>query len=329
MMFGARGNPDHDDCIRIVHRALDAGINIVDTADVYSNGESEVIVGKALAGGLREDVVLATKVNGSMGDDPNRRGNSRRWIMRAVEESLRRLQTDWIDLYQIHRFDPTCDIDETLGALTDLVRDGKVRYVGTSTFAAHEIVASQWASENRRFVRFVSEQPRYSILTREIEADVLPVCQRFGIAVLTWSPLAGGWLSGKYRKGLAPPSTRRSEVFPARYDMALAGSQARLDVVEQLARLAEETDVSLIDLSLAFVLQHPGVTAPIIGPRTLEQLESQLGATEIRLGPDVLDAIDRIVPPGGNPDPTDFPPLATPEALTDSRLRRRAGASSG
>ena len=200
MMFGAWGNPDHDDSIRIIHRALDAGINFVDTADVYSGGESEEIVGKALAG-RRDEIVLATKFHGRMGDGPNQRGNSRRWIVQEVEDSLRRLGTDWIDLYQAHRPDPDCDIDETLGALTDLVRAGKIRYLGSSTFPAHEIVEAQWTAERRGRERFMSEQPPYSLLVRGIEADVLPVCSRYGMGVIPWGPLAGGWLSGGYRKG--------------------------------------------------------------------------------------------------------------------------------
>src|SRR5689334_16598672 len=199
MLFGAWGNPDHDDSIRIIHRALDAGINFVDTADVYAAGESEEIVGRALEG-RRDDIVLATKFHGSMGDDPNRKGSSRRWIVREVEDSLRRLRTDWIDLYQVHRPEPDTDVDETLGALTDLVRAGKIRYFGSSTFPAHAIVEAQWVAERRGRERFVTKQPPYSILVRGIEGDVLPVCQQYGIGVLTWSPLAGGWLSGKYRK---------------------------------------------------------------------------------------------------------------------------------
>src|SRR3989475_7241744 len=214
MMLGAWGNPDHDESIRVIHRALDAGINLIDTADVYSRGESEEIVGKALAGGKRDQVVLATKVHGSMGDDPNQRGNSRRWMIAEVENSLRRLGTDWIDLYQIHRPDPDTDIDETLGALTDLVRDGKVRYLGSSTFPGHMIVEAQWVAERRGRERFVCEQPPYSILVRGIEADVLPVCEQYRMGVIPWSPLAGGWLSGKYRKGAEPPSSTRAGRIP-------------------------------------------------------------------------------------------------------------------
>jgi aryl-alcohol dehydrogenase-like predicted oxidoreductase len=300
MMFGAWGNPDHDESIRIIHRALDAGINFIDTADVYSQGESEAIVGKALANGRRDDVVLATKVHGAMGDDPNRRGNSRRWIIREVEDSLRRLGTDWIDLYQIHRPDPATDIEETLGALSDLVHQGKVRYVGSSTFSAATIVEAQWASRDRHLERFVCEQPPYSILVRGIEADVLPVCARYGVGVISWAPLASGWLSGRWRKGAEQPDSTRADRLPARYDLSVPGNQRKLDAVEQLAQLAEEAGLTLIQLAIAFVLNHPAVTAPIIGPRTMEHLESQLRAADVVLDATLLDRIDTIVPPATN-----------------------------
>jgi aryl-alcohol dehydrogenase-like predicted oxidoreductase len=298
MMFGAWGNPDHEDSVRIIHRALDAGINFVDTADVYSSGESEEIVGKALAGGRRDDVVLATKVHGSMGDDPNRRGNSRRWIVAEVENSLRRLGTEWIDLYQIHRPEPGTDVDETLGALTDLVRDGKIRYAGSSTFPAESIVEAQWTAERRNRERFVCEQPPYSILARAVEADVLPTCRGYGMAVIPWSPLAGGWLSGRYRKGAEAPESSRAGRMPQRHDPDLPENREKLEAADQLAQLAEETGISLIEMALAFVLEHPAVTAPIIGPRTVEQLEGQLGAVDVTLSQDVLDRIDEIVAPG-------------------------------
>ncbi len=305
MMFGAWGNTDHDESIRIIHRALDAGINFVDTADVYSRGESEEIVGKALAGGKRDHVVLATKVHGTMGDDPNEFGNSRRWIMQEVDNSLRRLGTDWIDLYQIHRLEPDTDLDETLGALTDLVRAGKIRYFGSSTFPASTIVEAQWVAERRGRERFVCEQPPYSILVRGIEADVLPTCERHGMGVIPWSPLAGGWLTGRYRKDQELPTSRRAALVPHRYDMSLPGNQLKLEAAEQLAQLAEQAGVSLIHLALAFVIRHPAITAAIIGPRTMEQLESQLGAEEVELSEEVLDRIDEIVPPGTNPNPPD------------------------
>jgi aryl-alcohol dehydrogenase-like predicted oxidoreductase len=298
MMFGAWGNRDHADSVRIIHRALDAGINFLDTADVYSRGESEEIVGKALAGGRRDHVVLATKVHGRMGDDPNERGNSRRWIVRAVENSLRRLETDWIDLYQIHRAEPDTDIDETLAALSDLVRAGKVRYIGSSTFPASQIVEAQWAARERGLTRFVCEQPPYSLLVRGVESDVLPTCRRHGIGVIPWSPLAGGWLSGRWRKGAEPPESTRAERLPARYDLSRPDNRRKLEAADQLATLAEEAGMPLVELAIAWVINHPAVTAAIIGPRTMEQLETQLGAVDVVLEPELLDRIDEIVPPG-------------------------------
>jgi aryl-alcohol dehydrogenase-like predicted oxidoreductase len=305
MMFGDWGNRDHDDSIRIVHRALDAGINFIDTADVYSRGESEEIVGKALAGGRRDDVVLATKVHGRMGDDPNQFGNSRRWIIREVEASLRRLNTDWIDLYQIHRPEPDTDIDETLGALTDLVRQGKVRYIGSSTFPPSRIVEAQWVARERGRERFVCEQPPYSMLVRGVENDVLPTCRRYGMGVIPWGPLGGGWLSGRWRKGQEPPQSTRADRIPGRYDLSIPANQRKLDATEQLAQLADEAGLSLIHLGLAFVINHPAVTAAIIGPRTMDHLESQLGAADVKLDAAILDRIDEIVPPGTNVNPAD------------------------
>jgi aryl-alcohol dehydrogenase-like predicted oxidoreductase len=305
MMFGDWGNQDHDESVRIIHRALDAGINFIDTADVYSRGESEEIVGKALAGGRRDNVVLATKVHGSMGDDPNQFGNSRRWIIREVEASLERLNTDWIDLYQIHRPEPETDIDETLGALSDLVHQGKVRYIGSSTFPPSRVVEAQWVARERGRERFVTEQPPYSLLVRGIEADLLPTCRRHGMGVIPWSPLAGGWLSGRWRKGQEPPTSTRADRIPSRYDLSIPANQRKLDVVEQLAVLAEEAGLSLVHLAIAFVIRHPAVTAAIIGPRTMEQLESQLGAADVTLEDAVLDRIDEIVVPGTNVNPAD------------------------
>lgn len=322
MMFGARGNADHADSVRIIHRALDAGINFVDTADVYSAGESETIVGKALADGRRDNVVLATKFHGSLGSDPNQRGNSRRWIIQEVENSLRRLGTDWIDLYQVHRPEPETDFDETLGALTDLVRQGKIRYIGTSTFEPSAIVEGQWTAERRGRERVVAEQPPYSLLARGIEREVLPVAQRYGLAVLSWSPLAGGWLSGRYRKGAEQPSSSRIARQAARFDITAPENAAKLDAAEALAQLAEEAGLTLVQLALAFVLEHPAVTSAIIGPRTLEQLESQLGADRIRLSQDILDRIDKIVPPGTNHSDRDAGYM--PPALAEPALRRRA-----
>jgi aryl-alcohol dehydrogenase-like predicted oxidoreductase len=323
MMFGAWGNTDHEDSIRIIHRALDAGINFIDTADVYSRGESEEIVGKALAGGRRDSVVLATKVHGRMHDeDPNQFGNSRRWIVRELENSLRRLKTDWIDLYQIHRPELDTDIDETLGALSDLVRAGKVRYIGSSTFPAHQIVEAQWVAERRGRERFICEQPPYSMLIRRVEADVLPVCQKYSLGVIPWSPLAGGWLSGRYRKGGdSPAASRRAQMLPQRYDMTLPANQAKLDAADALAGVAEKAGMSLIEMALAFVTTHPAVTAAIIGPRTMEQLESQLPALERTLDADVLDRIDEIVPPGSNVNPNDTG--WDPPWLADRTARRR------
>ena len=324
MMFGSWGNPDHDESVSIIHAALDAGINFVDTADMYSSGESEEIVGKALAGGRRDNVVLATKVHNPMGEDVNARGNSRRWIVRAVEASLRRLQTDHIDLYQVHRPDPDTAIDETLGALTDLVRQGKIRYFGSSTFPASQIVEAQWTAERRGRERFVTEQPPYSILARGVEAEVLPVAEKYGMGVMTWSPLAGGWLSGRYRKGGETAQSSRSSWMQARFDMNNPANAAKLDAADALGRLADDAGMSLIDLALGFVLAHPAVTAPIIGPRTMEQLQGQLGAAEVVLTDDVLDRIDEIVAPGQTLSVDDIgyehPTLA--DASTRRRTRR-------
>jgi aryl-alcohol dehydrogenase-like predicted oxidoreductase len=304
MMFGEWGNPEHDDSIRIIHRALDAGINFVDTADVYSAGESEVIVGKALAAVDRSRVVLATKVHAPMGDDPNAQGNSRRWIIAECEHSLRRLGTEYIDLYQIHRPDEAVDIDETLGALSDLVHAGKIRSFGSSTFPAEQIVEAQWVAERRARERFMTEQPPYSILVRGIEGNVLPTAQTYGMGVIPWSPLAGGWLSGRFGAGKDNTSRRATRV-PGRYDLDVPANQRKLEIVTELASVASDAGLTMIDLALAFVLEHPAVSAAIIGPRTMEQLESQLGAPDVRLDPAVLDRIDEIVAPGTNVNPED------------------------
>jgi aryl-alcohol dehydrogenase-like predicted oxidoreductase len=320
MMFGEWGNPDHDESVRIIHRALDAGINFIDTADVYSRGESEEIVAKALAGGRRDNVVLATKVHGTMGDDVNEYGNSRRWIIREVENSLRRLRTDWIDIYQIHRPEPDTDIDETLGALSDLIRAGKVRTIGSSTFPASAIVEAQWVAERRGRERFMCEQPPYSLLVRGVESDVLPTCARYGMGVITWSPLAGGWLSGRWRKGAEAPKSSRAERLPQRFDLSLPANQRKLEVTEQLAQLAEEAGMTLIEMAIAFVIRHPAVTSAIIGPRTMEQLESQLTAADVELSDDVLDRIDQIAAPGANINPADG---GWPNPAMDVAARRR------
>jgi aryl-alcohol dehydrogenase-like predicted oxidoreductase len=318
MMFGAWGNTDHDDSIRIIHRALDAGINFIDTADIYSAGESEEIVGKALRG-RRDDIVLATKFWGPMGEDPNRRGVSRRWIVAEVENSLRRLGTEWIDLYQMHRPDPNTDIVETLGALTDLVQQGKVRYIGSSSFSAGEIVEAQWVAREQRLERFRSEQPPYSLLVRGIELDVLPTAQRHGMGTLTYSPLAGGWLSGRWTADATPTSPARQRLV-ARFDMSLPENQRKLGAVEQLAKVADDADVSLIELAIAFVVNHPAVTSAIVGPRTMEQLDGQLPAADVVLDAAVLDRIDEIVQPGVNLNPAD---TSYGEQVLQPALRRR------
>jgi aryl-alcohol dehydrogenase-like predicted oxidoreductase len=300
MMFGAFGNPDHDASVRIIHRALDAGINFIDTADGYSAGESEQIIGKALAGGRRGAVVLAVKFGIPFDGDPNHRGASRRWITEAVEGSLRRLQTDWIDLYQVGVPDPTTDIDETLGALSDLVRAGKIRSFGASKVPASQIVEAQWIADHRGYGRCRTEQPPYSMLTRAIEYDVLPTCLRHGMGVMAFSPLAGGWLSGKYRKGQdvsGPGSAARVQRFPGRYDATNPANAAKLDAADALGALADEAGITLIQMAVAFATRHPAVTSAIIGPRTMEHLEAYLAADGVDLPSDMLDRIDQIVPP--------------------------------
>jgi aryl-alcohol dehydrogenase-like predicted oxidoreductase len=300
MMFGEWGTQDHGESIRIIHAALDAEINFIDTADVYSAGESEVIVGKALSDGKRDDVFLATKVGFPMGDDPQQRGASRRRLIRGVEDSLRRLNTDWIDLYQIHRPDPNTDIDETLAALTDLVSDGKIRYFGHSTFAASQIVQAQWTAYDRGYLPFRCEQPPYSILVRGIEHDVLPTCEQYGMGVIPYSPLAGGWLSGRYRKDqdVQGPMSPARQRLANRFDLSLPENQRKLDAADALAQLADEAGMTLVEMALAFVIRHPAITAAIIGPRTMVHLKSQLTAADIELSNDVLDRIDEIVAPG-------------------------------
>ncbi|HEV2639663.1 MAG TPA: aldo/keto reductase [Actinocrinis sp.] len=321
MMFGAVGNPDHAECVRITHAALDRGVNFVDTADMYSAGESEEIVGEALWG-RRDSVVLATKVHFPMGDGPNRGGNSRRWIMRAVEDSLRRLQTDWIDLYQIHRPDPATDIEETLGALTDLVRQGKIRAFGCSSFPPSQIAEARHAAERHGLYRFRTEQPPYSMLTRGVEADLLPTCQRHGMGVLTWSPLAFGYLTGRYRKGRPVDlGAGRAALAPERFDPALPGNAAKIEAAEQFAVLADELGVPLPQLAVAFAAAHPAVTSVILGPRTMEQAVGLLEGADLVLDDATLDRIDEIVPPG-----TDLYRADSgwrPGSLTDPAQRRR------
>jgi len=303
MMFGAWGNKDTDDSIRVIRHALDAGINLVDTADVYSAGESEEIVGRALKG-RRDDVVLATKFFMPMGEGPNRGGGSRRYIMRAVEDSLRRLGTDYIDLYQVHRPSDLMDVEETLGALTDLVRQGKVRYIGSSSYTGIQIVEAQVAARDGRFARFATEQPPYSILVRGIEQDVLPTTRRYGMGTLSYSPLAGGWLSGKWRKDAAPTPASANRPS-ARFDMSTAANQQKLEVVDALGQIADDAGLTLIELAIAFVINHPGITSAIIGPRTMEQLESQLSAADVTLSTETLDRIDELVAPGVTINPDD------------------------
>jgi aryl-alcohol dehydrogenase-like predicted oxidoreductase len=327
MMFGGWANADQDDGVRIIHRALDAGINFVDTADVYSRGDSEEIVGKALKG-RRDSVVLATKVHGQMGDephDPNQQGNSRRWIIHEVEQSLRRLGTDYIDLYQIHRPDESTDIEETLSALSDLVHSGKVRAIGSSTFPAEQIVEAQWAAERKGYERFRCEQPPYSLFTRGIEAAVLPTCERYGMGVIAWSPLGGGWLTGRYRRGKDIDMTKgRASRLPARYDPTLPENQRKLDLVEQLETVAADAGVSLMHMAIAFVIAHPAVTSAIIGPRTMEQVDGLLAGVGIALDDATLDRLDEIVKPGRNTNNADggYEPPAVAQAW---RRRRPEG----
>jgi aryl-alcohol dehydrogenase-like predicted oxidoreductase len=317
MMFGAGGNPDHDDSARVIHAALDAGINLVDTADVYSSGESEIIVGQAIKG-RRDDVVLATKFCLPMGADPNQSGGSRRWITRAVEDSLRRLGTDHIDLYQMHRPDPATDVGESLSALSDLVHAGKVRAIGSSTFPAELMVEAQWAAERRGLERFLSEQPRYSMLNRVNEASVLPTARRYGMGILTYGPLSSGWLSGR----ADPTRGHRSAGAGARvFDQDLPANRAKLDVVRQLSELASEAGLALPHMATAFVLAHPAVSAVLLGPRTMEQLESSLAGAATVLDGDLLDRIDAIVAPGTEINPLDN--YYTNPDLADTRRRRR------
>ncbi len=323
MMFGAMGNRDHDDCVAIIHAALDAGINFIDTADVYSGGESEEIVGRALAG-RRDDVVLATKFHGPMGDDPNQRGNSRRWIVREVEESLRRLGTDHIDLYQVHRPDPATDIDDTLSALSDLVHQGKIRYLGSSTFPADAIVEAQWAAERRGHERFRCEQPPYSIFVRGIEDRVLPACEKYGLGVIPWSPLNGGFLTGRYQPGADVEKKGRAARTPERFDPERPSVAAKLALVPALESLASDAGMPLTHLALAFTLSHPAITSAIIGPRTMDQMTSLLGATDVTLDDDVLERIDELVPPGTNVNPSDAGYLS-PSVAQAWRRRRPAG----
>jgi aryl-alcohol dehydrogenase-like predicted oxidoreductase len=319
MNFGKIGNTTQDEATAIVDAALEAGINLIDTADAYSGGQSEEMVGQAIAG-RRDDIVLATKATLPMGDERNHQGSSRRWLVTELDNSLRRLAVDHVDLYQIHRWDPRTSDEETLSALTDLQRAGKIRYFGSSTFPAYRIVQGQWAARENHLGRYVTEQPSYSILQRGIEAHVLPVTEQYGLGVLAWSPLASGWLSGAIREG-QDITTGRSTFMPQLFDTAIPSNRAKLDAVEQLAKVADEAGLSLIQLALGFVTAHPAVTCALIGPRTLDHLHSQLAAADTRLSADVLDAIDAIVAPGT--DLAAHEKHDTPPALLDPSMRRR------
>jgi aryl-alcohol dehydrogenase-like predicted oxidoreductase len=332
MMFGAWGNTDVDACVRIIESALDRGINFVDTADVYSSGESEEIVGRALKG-KRDQVVLASKVHGEMGSGRNERGNSRVWIAREIEQSLRRLGTDHLDLYQIHRPEAATDVEETLGALTDLQRQGKIRYFGCSTFPGWQIVESHAVADRRGLSRFRTEQPPYSIFVRHIEHDVLPVAQKYGMGVLVWSPLCRGWLTGRYRRDAfddspesrATRTKTRGEFVAKQFDLSRPENQHKLDLVEGLAKVAADAGVSMTHMAIAFTLAHPAVTSAIIGPRTMEQLDDLLAGADVRLDEAALDAIDEVVSPGSLVDENDrgFEPW-----WFDPSARRRSAASS-
>ncbi|MFF5051712.1 aldo/keto reductase [Micromonospora sp. NPDC000663] len=297
MMFGLAGNPDHDDCIRIIHTALDRGINFIDTADMYSTGESETIVGKALRG-RRDQVILASKGYFPLEQGLNKGGNSRRHLLNALDASLTRLGTDYLDLYQVHRPDWDTDIEETLGVLSDLVRAGKIRAFGCSTFPAHEIVDSHRVADARGLMRFRTEQPPYSLLARSIERDVLPVAERWGMGVLTWSPLGFGFLTGRYRRGVQPAAEGRSALRPAWFDPTDPIVARKLDVVEELLAVADDLGRPLPALAMAFPLAHRAVTSVITGPRTMQQLESTLDHADLVLDEQTLDRLDEIVPPG-------------------------------
>lgn len=340
MNFGRFANPDHDDCIRIIHAALDAGINCIDTADVYSDGESEEIVAKALRG-RRDEVVIATKQFHAVGEgDVNTHGSSRRWIMASVEKSLKRLGTDYIDLYQVHRPDDLTGIAETMSALTDVVRQGKVRMIGCCTFPAGLQMEAAWMAERYGYERFSSNQPPYSMLVRGIEWDAAPTSTKLGMGLLTWSPLASGWLTGRIRRGQPIPSSPRWDAEinrprleglhrgPGRYrdlvdptSVESPMTRRKLDIVEQLVPIAEEAGLTMVEMALGFVLAHPSVSSAIIGPRTMEQLESQLSAASVRLDDDTLDRVDRVVPPGTNVNPAEGG--YQPPSITQPARRRR------
>ena len=322
MMFGASGNTDHADCVRVIHRAIDAGINFIDTADVYSQGESEQIVGQAIKG-KRDGLVVATKFFFPMGADRNDHGGSRRWLVREVENSLRRLGTDYIDLYQIHRFDENTDLEEILFTLTDLVRQGKIRYFGSSMFPPDRIVESHWLAEKRGLLRFRCEQPWYSLFARDIERFVLPICNRYGMGVITWSPLDGGFLSGKYKTKKDLTEDSRIGKFAARFMGGFNPEdelyRQKLALVGELTPVAKKAGITLAQLAVAFVLEHPSVTATIIGPRTMEHLEGLLPVADLKLDTAILDELDRIVPPGSSVNPPRDLPDGTAVKIRRSR----------
>ncbi|MFJ8546644.1 aldo/keto reductase [Streptomyces sp. NPDC093586] len=313
LMYATRMGNEPQESARIIHRALDAGINFLDTGDAY--GDSEEVVGEALKG-RRENVVLATKFGMPAGEDPNQRGTSRRWIIKAVENSLRRLQTDYIDVYQVQRLDPTTDFEETLSALTDLIRSGKVRVIGSSTTPASDIVEAQWVAERRGLERFRTEQPPYSLLNRSIEREVLPVAQRYGMGVMVWGPLGQGMLTGRVRRN-QENNLVRAGLFKHLND------ERRIEVVERLLPLAEEAGMSLTRLAMAFAIAHPGVTSALAGARTMAHLDDLIAGFDVQLSDDILDRIDEIVPPGTDVGTLDQDYV--PEALQNSHLRRRPG----
>ena len=322
MMFGAWGGTDQATCTAMVDVALDAGVNLFDTADVYDGGRSEEMLGIALEG-RRDDVVISSKFFNPMGDDPNQRGSSRRWIRRAVEASLRRLRTDRIDVYFAHRPDHDTEIDETLGVLSDLVREGKVLAIGSSTFPAELITEAQWTADRRSRERFTVEQPPYSVFVRGPERAVLPTCLRHGLGVMVWAPLNGGWLTGKYRGGSAPVGSR-ADREPDHFDFESEVRERKAAAVERLAAVADDAGVSLTHLAHAFVLAHPAVTSAILGPRSPDQLQDALAGADVRLDAETLDRIDEIVAPGVDLNPADR--QYDPPELGDASLRRRAAA---
>ncbi|MBO1268298.1 aldo/keto reductase [Arthrobacter cavernae] len=298
--FGTGAAPTGpDESIRIIHAALDAGITSIDTADIYSQGEAETVVGLAVRG-RRDDVFLATKFHGQMGPNPAHAGNSRRWIVRAVEDSLRRLQTDRIDLYQAHRPDYTTDLLETITALNDLIRQGKILYYGTSVFTPAQLVEAQWIANTNHLVPPVVDQVPYSLLVRANERDVFPITQQYGVGLLSYGPLDGGWLAGGYRVGAGQPESSRADAVPGRFDVTAPFNQGKLHAADALAQLAARHGLTLIQLAVGFALSHPAVSSVVIGPRTEEQLTDYLKAADVVLSDAILDEIDQIVAPAVN-----------------------------